>query len=318
MIKKSKRFVLPFTILLVLVIVLAGCTTTVTPEPTVYSGEATPDHTAATATSIATATATATLSPTQTATAAPISTELSGNITEAGSTTVQPVAEKMATVFMNMHTGVDVVIQGGGSSVGVTSVSEGTVDIGAASRELKDTEKELGIVEHVLARDGIAIVVHSSQVVNNLTKSQVKDIFSGVITNWSQIGGADEEIDVIAREEGSGTRDAFEEMVMGKDVVITATAILQSSNGALKTTVAGDPDAIGFLSFGYLDSSVKALDINGVAGTVANAKNGTYPIVRPLLFLTKGQPEGIVKEFINYCLGSEGQEIVAEDYIPVN
>jgi phosphate transport system substrate-binding protein len=105
--------------------------------------------------------------------------------------------------------------------------------------------------------------------------------------------------------------------VMG-EVVITATAILQPSNGAVRTTVAGDPNSIGFLSFGYLDSSVKALSVDGVAGTVENAKNGTYPIVRPLLLLTKGEPEGLAKEFIDYCLSDEGQQIVAKDYITVN
>ncbi len=304
MIKKSKWFALPLAALLVLVFVLAGCTTNATSTPTT--------------TATATPASTATSSPTKTATAKATATGLSGNITEAGSTTVQPVAESIAAAFMAKYPEVKVVIQGGGSGVGVKSVAEGTVDIGAASRELTNDEKALGIVDHVIARDGIAIIAHSSQMVNGLTKSQVKDIFSGAITNWSQLGGANKTIHVVAREEGSGTRAAFEEMVMGKDTVITATAILQSSNGALKTTVAGDPDAIGFLSFGYLDSSVKALDIDGIAGTVANAKNGTYPIVRPLLFLTKGEPEGLVKEFINFCLGPEGQAIVAKDYISLN
>lgn len=304
MIKKSKWFALPLAVLLVLVFVLAGCTTNATSTPTT--------------TATATPASTATSSPTKTATAKATATGLSGNITEAGSTTVQPVAESIAAAFMAKYPEVKVVIQGGGSGVGVKSVAEGTVDIGAASRELTNDEKALGIVDHVIARDGIAIIAHSSQMVSGLTKSQVKDIFSGAITNWSQLGGADKTIHVVAREEGSGTRAAFEEMVMGKDAVITATAILQSSNGALKTTVAGDPDAIGFLSFGYLDSSVKALDIDGIAGTVANAKNGTYPIVRPLLFLTKGEPEGLVKEFINFCLGPEGQAIVAKDYISLN
>ena len=242
--------------------------------------------------------------------------EMKGEITEAGSTTVQPVAESLAAAFMTKYPDIKVVIQGGGSSTGVKSAAEGTVDIGAASRELKSSE--IGsVVEHVLARDGIAIVAHPSQTISNLTKDQVKQIFAGEISNWSQIGGPNKDINVVAREEGSGTRAAFEEMVMG-EALITATAILQPSNGAVRTTVAGDPNAIGFLSFGYLDSSIKALSIDGVAGTVENAKNGTYPIVRPLLFLTKSQPEGIVKEFINFCLGSEGQEIVAEDYIPVN
>jgi phosphate transport system substrate-binding protein len=239
-------------------------------------------------------------------------------ITEAGSTTVQPLAQELADAFMAKNPDVRITIAGGGSSTGVTSVADGTVDIGAASRELKDSEKGMGLVVHVLARDGIAIVVHPTQTVSNLTEEQVKEIFEGGITNWSDIGGSDADINVVAREEGSGTRAAFEELVLGENPMITANAILQPSNGAVRTTVAGDPNSIGFLSFGYLDDSVKALSIGGVAGIVANAKNGTYPIVRPLLLLTKGEPEGVVKEFINYCLSSEGQAIVAKDYIPVS
>ncbi len=274
--KKPKWFILPFSALLVLITVLAGCSA---------SGEANPNSG-------------------------------QGEITEAGSTTVQPVAESLAAAFMAKYPDINVVIQGGGSSTGVKSAAEGTVDIGAASRELKDSEVGT-VVEHVLARDGIAIVVHSSQAVSSLTTDQVRQIFSGEINNWSQVGGSNSTINVVAREEGSGTRAAFEEMTMGESL-ITAQAILLPSNGAIRTTVAGDPNSIGFLSFGYLDSSVKALSIEGITGTVENAKNGSYPIVRPLLFLTRNQPEGTVKQFIDFCLGPEGQAIVAQDYIPVN
>jgi phosphate transport system substrate-binding protein len=237
-------------------------------------------------------------------------------ITEAGSTTVQPLAQDLADAFMADNPDVQITVAGGGSSVGVQSAADGTVDIGAASRALKPSEETLGLVVHILARDGIAIVSHWSQSITDLSIDQTREIFAGNITNWSQIGGADEEITVIAREEGSGTRAAFEEMVMGDDLV-TANAILQSSNGALKTAVAGDPNSIGFLSFGYLDETVKAFDIDGVAATVENCINESYPIVRPLLFLTLGEPTGKVKEFIDFCLGTEGQAIVAEDYIPV-
>jgi phosphate transport system substrate-binding protein len=239
-------------------------------------------------------------------------------ITEAGSTTVQPVAQELADAFIAANPDVKITISGGGSSTGVKSAADGTVDIGAASRELKDSEKGMGLVVHVLAQDGIAIVVHPDQTISDLTAAQVKEVFEGGITNWSDLGGADATITVVAREEGSGTRAAFEELVLGDDPLITEDAILQPSNGAVRTTVAGDPNAIGFLSFGYLDDTIKSLSIEGVAGTVENAKNGTYPIVRPLLLLTKGEPEGIVKEFIDYCLGDKGQEIVAQDYIPVN
>jgi len=238
-----------------------------------------------------------------------------GTITENGSTTVQPLAEKLAGAFKAKNPDVNVVIQGGGSAVGIKSVNDGTVDIGAASREL--TAADPTLVKHLLARDGIAIIVHPSNPVTNLTKEQVRDIYAGNITNWSQVGGQNKSIDVVAREEGSGTRTAFQDLVMGK-ALIKSDATLQNSNGFIKTSVSLDPQAIGFLSMGYVDSSVKALAINGVAATEENAKNGTYPVVRPLYFLTKQQPTGLVKDFIDFCTGTEGQKIVAEEgYITV-
>ncbi len=237
-------------------------------------------------------------------------------ITEAGSTTVQPVAEKLAGAFQEQHPDIEITIQGGGSSVGVKSATDGTVDIGAASRELKDSEPAL--VTHLLAKDGIAIVCHPSNSITGLDMEEVKEIFAGNVSNWSQIGGADAGLHIVAREVGSGTRAAFEEMVMGEEAQISNNAILQPSNGAVRTTVAGDEYAIGFLSFGYIDSSVKPLSIDGIEGTVENALNGTYPIVRPLYFLTAQQPQGIVKQFIDFCLGPEGQRLVEEEgYIPV-
>jgi phosphate transport system substrate-binding protein len=242
--------------------------------------------------------------------------DLSGSITEAGSTTVQPLAEKFSDTFSVMFPKVDVTIQGGGSSVGVKSADDGTVDIGAASRELKPDEPAL--VTHLLCRDGIAIVTNPGNSVSGLTKDQVRQIFAGEITNWSQVGGPNEAIIVVAREEGSGTRAAFEEMVMGESL-ITNTAILQPSNGAVKTTVSTTPNSIGFLSFGYLDASVKSLAVDGVEGSVENAKNGSYPIVRPLYFLTKAEPTGIVKVFLSFCLSSAGQAIAeSEGYIAVD
>lgn len=238
-------------------------------------------------------------------------------ITEAGSTTVQPLAEKFAGAFQAQHPDVEITIQGGGSSVGVKSAADGTVDIGAASRELKESEPNL--VKHLLAKDGIAIVCHPSNTIQELSIEQVQEIFAGKISNWSQVGGDDKELHIVAREAGSGTRAAFEEMVMGEEAEITNNAILQPSNGAVRTTVAGDEYSIGFLSFGYIDSSVNPLSIDGIEGTVENALNGTYPVVRPLYFLTTEQPEGIVKEFIDFCLSTDGQKLVEEEgYIPVH
>lgn len=242
---------------------------------------------------------------------------LSGTITESGSTTVQPLAEKLALAFSVLNPDIKVIIQGGGSSVGIKAVNDGTVDIGAASRELNDSDPAL--VKYLLAHDGIAMIVNPANPVNSLTKNQIKDIYSGKITRWSQVGGSDDEIHVSAREEGSGTRTAFEDLVMGRDTNIVKRAILQSSNGALMQVVSSDEDAIAFISFGYLvDLKIKALSIDGAAANEADAKSGNYPLVRPLYFLTKSQPDGLVKAFLDYCTGPEAQNIVTEEgYVSV-
>jgi phosphate transport system substrate-binding protein len=241
-------------------------------------------------------------------------------VTEGGSTTIQPLAELLAEAYMEKHPDIKVDIKGGGSSVGINSAMNGLVDIGAVSRELTEKEQNMGLNVYILAKDGIAIAVHPTQNISDISVENVRDIFAGKITNWSEVGGEDREIHVVAREEGSGTRAAFEDMIMDLDnggPVIMSSAILQSSNGAVRTTIAGDPDAIGFISFGYLDSSIKALSVNGVEGNVHTALDGTYPVVRPLLFVTRGEPNELAKSFIDFCLGSEGQEIVGQEYIPV-
>lgn len=238
-----------------------------------------------------------------------------GTITEAGSTTVQPLAEKLAAAFMQEHSGVNIIIQGGGSSLGVKSAAQGTVDIGAASRELKPGEPRLKT--HLLARDGIAIVVNSSNEVSGLTKEQVRRVFAGEITDWSQLGAGSGRITVVSREEGSGTRDAFQELVMGKSL-ITERAILLPATGAIVQSVSSTPLAIGFLSLGYLDPALKALAIDGIECTPANCKSGAYPVVRPLYFLTKDEPTGLVKEFLDFCQSDKGQRIVeAEGYLGI-
>lgn len=253
---------------------------------------------------------------------APISDPTADNstISVSGSTTVQPLAEKLAEAFMTENTGVRIDVQGGGSSVGVKAAGEGTSDIGMASREIKESElaefPNLNII--VIARDGIAIVAHPDVPLSDLTVEQVRDIFSGKVINWKDLGGEDQNIIVVSREEGSGTRGAFEEMVMGEDALIAATAILQPSNGSIRTTVSTTPNSIGYLSFGYLDETVKPISINGVAPTEPNAADGSYPIVRPLNMLTNGKPEGNVKAFLDFILSEAGQKMVVEDgYIAV-
>jgi phosphate transport system substrate-binding protein len=295
--QKGKRIVALIAVgILLLAVLFAGCGTQTTTVTTQKPTE--------------TSTATTTVAPP----------ELTGTITESGSTTVQPLAEKLANAFMTANPRVKIVIQGGGTAVGIKAANDGTVDIGAASREL--TSSDPALQKFLLCRDGIAIIVSPSNPVTDLTKQQIVDIFSGKITNWKDIGGQDKSIHVVAREEGSGTRTAFQELVMGKDltngkdVLIVKTAILQNSSGAIMQTVSGDAQAISFDSFGYVDKTVKALSIAGIAATSDNTKTGIYPIVRPLYFLTKNAPAGLVKNFLDYCQSDTVQKmILAEGYI---
>ena len=241
-------------------------------------------------------------------------------ITMSGSTTVQPLAEKLAEGYMTDHTNVRIDVQGGGSSVGVKAAGQQTADIGMASRYVKESEftEFPGINVFAVARDGIAIVANPDVTIDNLSIEQIKGIFGGTITNWKEVGGEDANIFVVSREEGSGTRAAFEEMVLGDEVLITETAILQPSNGSIRTTISTTPHSIGYLSFGYLDETVKNISVEGVAPAEANVVNGTYPIVRPLNLITYGEPAGELKTFIDFMLSDAGQAIVvAEGYLAV-
>jgi phosphate transport system substrate-binding protein len=247
---------------------------------------------------------------------------LSGQIQLAGSTTVQPLAEELAEAFMAKNPGLKIEVQGGGSSVGVTSAGEGTVDIGDASREIKSSELEQfpNLQIFTIARDGIAIVTNPGTSIPTLSIEQVQSIFAGEITNFSEVGGPDADIVVVSREEGSGTRAAFEELVMAynkAEKVITEKALLQQSNGQVRTTVASTPNSIGYLSFGFLDNSISGVPINNVQPTVDNVKNGTYPISRPLNMLTNGEPGPLAKAFLDFILSAEGQTIVAKDYVSI-
>lgn len=232
----------------------------------------------------------------------------------AGSTSVQPVAEKLAQAYMDKHTNVKINVQGGGSSVGITSAQQGQADIGTSSKELKDDEKA-DLKEYLIGNDGIVIAVNTENSVSDLTKDQVKDIFSGKITNWKDVGGADAEINIITREDGSGTRSAFEEIIMGKETKIKSDAIVQSSTEAVTQAVKGDPNAIGYISLAHLNSDVKGLQIDGVAPSESTVADGSYKVQRPFLFLTKGEPTGVVKDFIDFCLSDEGQAIVKEEKV---
>jgi phosphate transport system substrate-binding protein len=194
------------------------------------------------------------------------------------------------------------------------SAQSGTADIGMSSRALKDDEKGLWIVE--IARDGLAIIVNSRNPVQNLTIEQVRDVYQEAVSDWSQLGGSKSKIHVVTREEGSGTRSAFESLVMGK-AEISPRAIVQDSNGSVRQLVGDDPNAIGFISLGLVNEKVKALHLGGVAATKENVVNGSYGLSRPFLFLTAGEPTGPVKQFIDFTLSAEGQKLLAaEGLIP--
>lgn len=248
-------------------------------------------------------------------------TALEGTVAIIGSTTVQPVAQEIADAFAEVETGIKVDIQGVGSSAGIKAANEGTADIGTASRELKEEEEGWGLTKHIIAYDGIAVVMNPANEVEELTKEDVTKIFKGEITNWKEVGGADAEILVVSREDGSGTRGAFEELtdLEGEDgSLVMDTAEIKDGNGAVKAFIAGNEVSIGYVSLGYLDDSIKAAKIDDVEATVENVVSGDYPIFRPLLMVTKGDVSPETQAYLDYVLGAEGQKLVAEKYIPVN
>jgi phosphate transport system substrate-binding protein len=228
----------------------------------------------------------------------------------AGSTSVQPYAEILAEEYMVLNPGSEIDIQGGGSSAGITAAQTRSADIGMSSRALKEEEKSLWYVE--IARDGLVLIVNPKNPIQNLTLEQVCDIYTAKITDWSQLGGQKSRINIIAREEGSGTRSAFAELVM-KKAEITPKAIVQDSNGAVRQLVADDPNAIGFISLGLVNDKVKALHLDGIEATRENIMNGSYSLSRPFLFVTNGEPTGLAKKFIDFTLSLEGQKLLSNE-----
>ena len=246
-----------------------------------------------------------------------ISTEDTETISIAGSTTVLPVAQAAAEEYMNQHSNADIQVSGGGSGVGATSVIGGTSDIGMLSRDLKASEKEGNTLkEFVVGKDGIALVGHPSNTVSDLSLEQVKAIYQGTITNWKDVGGADSEIVLIGRDSSSGTREFFTEFVLDKEDAAKEMQEL-NSNGAVAQAVSITPGAIGYVSLEYVDDSLKAFSIGGVAPTVDNVISGIYEINRPLLMVTNGEPEGLAADYLAFILSEEGQQILKDSgFIP--
>ena len=237
--------------------------------------------------------------------------ELTGTITMAGSTSMEKFANAAAESFMAVNGGVTVTAEFTGSSAGVEAVSAGSVDIGNSSRELKDSEKEAGVVENIVAIDGIAVVVDPANSVTGLTKQQLTDIYTGAVKNWSEVGGEDGVIIVVGREAGSGTRGAFEEILGVEEACVYANEL--DSTGAVMAKVASTPGAIGYVSLDVIDDSVKALALDEVEPTVDNIKSGSYFLSRPFVMATKGEiteQSEAVQAWFAYLASEEGKEVI--------
>jgi phosphate transport system substrate-binding protein len=243
-------------------------------------------------------------------------------ITVAGSTSVEPFAERLAELYMGVHPDAKISVQGGGSSAGIRAVTSRICAIGMSSRELNPEEKDL--VEIPIALDAIALIVNRHNPVRELTMEQARGIFAGRIRNWRQVGGPNRRITPITREEGSGTRASFEKKVMAagmpKDengktnpAAFAADALVQDSNGAVREIVASDPAAIGYISSGLVDERIAAILVGGIAPTEATVRSGRYPVVRKFLFLTNGEATGTAQAFINYVLSDSGQNALVEE-----
>lgn len=242
---------------------------------------------------------------------------LKGSVQIVGSTSVQSLAEELAQAFMAKNKNVKIFVQGGGSGAGIKAAMIGTADIGTSSRELEPTET--GVVETVIAKDGIAVIVNKANTVANLTMEQIQKIYNGSITNWKEVGGPNMKIQVVNREAGSGTRGAFEEIVLKPAKLNnTSNCLVQASTGAVQQTVAITKEAIGYVSLGSLDkAAVKPVTLNGIECTDKNILAKTYKLQRPFLMLTKTAPTGVVKAFLDWVVSPEGQKLVGKEYITV-
>ena len=254
----------------------------------------------------------------------PVSVMAQNQLTIQGSSTVLPIAQKAAEVYMEQNSEVNISVRGGGSGNGIAALIDGAVDIADASRFVKQTEVESAVengiypVPHRVAMDGIAVVVNPDNPVEDLSLEDLKAIYSGEATNWSEFGGPDMEIVVVSRDSSSGTFEVFNEITLG-DKRLTKSALLQASNGAIAGVVSDTEGAIGYVGLGYLSDSLKAVKVNGVTPSNATVASGEFPIARPLFMFTDGWPEGLTARFINFVLSNEGQKLIKEQgFVPMH
>jgi len=312
--KRSYLFLtMSLVALLIASIVVAGCigngtkTTVATPAPTAPpTVSATPQV------------------PAPVSTTVPISPGQRQTISISGSTTVLPIVQKAADQYMTLHPEANIQISSGGSGVGIQAIGAKTVDIGMTSREVTKDEmaKYPGFVVTTVAQDGIAVIVNPKNTIPYITLDQVKDIYLGKITKWTEITGAgvpgtNNQIVIVGRDSASGTRTYFDETVLAK-ATPTQNMLEKNSNGAVLQTVAQTPGSIGYVSIGFVSTDVKALPIwynaqTIIAPSINTVKDKTYPVSRDLYVLTNGQPSGLAGDFIKYILSADGQKIVADE-----
>jgi len=235
----------------------------------------------------------------------------------AGSTSVQPLMEKLIESFKKSNPGERINVEGGGSSAGVMATITGTAQIGMASRKLKpNDEKEKSLLSVQIAYDAVVVIVNPKNPVENLSLEQLRKIFSGIIRNWKEVGGNDRPIHLLVREEGSGTRSAFDELVMkdGKtEYPVDDFALVQDSMGGIREVVRGDPDSIGFISMGGISHGIKALSIDSVKPSIETVSKNEYKLVRPFLLLSKGPFEGLSKSILDFVFSASGSEIIRKE-----
>lgn len=251
------------------------------------------------------------------------SSALAGNLVIKGSTTVLPIAQKAAEDFMKKNTTVSISVSGGGSGEGVKAIIDGTTDIATSSRDMKSEEinlaKEKGaeIVKHVVALDCVAPVVHPENKVVDLSLEQLKDIYTGKITNWKDVGGDDKLIVVVSRDTSSGTFEIWHEKVLKKEKVMPE-AQMSASSGAVAQIVSKNKFAIGYVGIGYINKDLKAVKVNGINASADTALDGTFPVSRELYFFTQKKDNADVTQFVEYVLSAEGQKIVLDEgFVPL-
>lgn len=244
---------------------------------------------------------------------------MKGTLDIAGGTAHIPVMKEAAKRIMTANPDIRITVAGGGSGVGVQQVGEGLVQIGNTGRPLKDKEIEkFGLKTFPFAIDGVALVVNPANNVSDITAQQAADIYNGKITNWKELGGKDAPISLYVREDGSGTRETFEERALDKGTSVQSANVV-NSNGAMKTAIAQDPNAIGYVGIGHLDSSIRGVTVDGMVPSQENAANGAYKITRLLYMNTKGKPQGLTALFIDYIYSEDGKGFISSSgYIPLD